>query len=368
MSNRKQSKKNGSGDEEEDPKHPNNDPRTNVTQTQTEKMKKLGLGNRKESTLVWNQKDSKSARKRKAKKAKKELRRRARQNEPVVEPGNEIQNEVLESVSEGKNRVESPVPSSSSQSGSDDDSDRKAGSSSSQNSQSGESQSGSDDEKSDDEFAKLRKEAENDEMCVTLDRREAIAPQVQQMKRCWVGTKPGPLSSKPCMSKTMVEPSTSEAIVEPSTSEATKRSRFEVDDWNLLCDSSSPKIRRVTRARMDEEESLREKARQADEVSRKHKRRIQEPETLRVGKANDPNRPAKKVNSDHAKLNMQKKADGKRISESEAINRLYREVRIWNDGDPSHGSGNFQEKQYQSIPVRSERGRNILTSKKSGNR
>jgi hypothetical protein len=43
-------------------------------------------------------------------------------------------------------------------------------------------------------------------------------------------------------------------------------------------------------------------------------------------------------------------------------------VRIWNDGDPSHGSGNFQEKQYQSIPVRSERGRNILTSKKSGNR
>jgi hypothetical protein len=45
MSNRKQSKKNGSGDEEEDPKHPNNDPRTNVTQTQTEKMKKLGLGN-----------------------------------------------------------------------------------------------------------------------------------------------------------------------------------------------------------------------------------------------------------------------------------------------------------------------------------
>ena len=40
---------------------------------------------------------------------------------------------------------------------------------------------------------------------------------------------------------------------------------------------------------------------------------------------------------------MQKKADGKRISESEAINRLYREVRIWNDGDPSHGRGNFQE-------------------------
>jgi hypothetical protein len=43
---------------------------------------------------------------------------------------------------------------------------------------------------------------------------------------------------------------------------------------------------------------------------------------------------------------MQIKADGKRISESEAINRLYREVRIWNDGDPSHGSGNFREKPY----------------------
>jgi hypothetical protein len=97
---------------------------------------------------------------------------------------------------------------------------------------------------------------------------------------------------------------------------------------------------------MDEEEAIREKARQADEVSRKHKRRIQEPETLRVGKVRDLNRPAKKVNSDRAKLNMQKKADGKRIRESEAINRLYRELRIWNDGDPSHGSGNFQEKPY----------------------
>jgi hypothetical protein len=43
---------------------------------------------------------------------------------------------------------------------------------------------------------------------------------------------------------------------------------------------------------------------------------------------------------------MQKKADGKRISESEAINRLYREVKNWNDGDPSHGNGNFQEKPF----------------------
>ena len=190
MSNRKQSKKNGSGDEEEDPKHRYIDPRTRVTKRQREKIKLLGLGNRKES---------KRAKKRKAQKAKKELReqeRRAPENEPVVEPGNEIQNENLETVPEVENRVESTVLvlvdlpdsdkhveykskprqrlSSSSQSGSDvdrrrkaertpspsgsdDDSERKAGSSSSQKSQSGETsgQSGSDYEKSDEEFAKL---------------------------------------------------------------------------------------------------------------------------------------------------------------------------------------------------------------------
>ena len=78
----------------------------------------------------------------------------------------------------------------------------------------------------------------------------------------------------------------------------------------------------MTGARIKEEEALREKARQATEVSRKHKKRIQEPDTLRLGKAKDPNRPAKKLNSDQAKLNVQKKTDGKRISESEAINRL----------------------------------------------
>ncbi len=49
MSNRKQSKKKGSGDEEEDPKHRYMDPRTRVTKRQSEKMKSLGLGNRKES-------------------------------------------------------------------------------------------------------------------------------------------------------------------------------------------------------------------------------------------------------------------------------------------------------------------------------
>jgi hypothetical protein len=325
MSNRKKSKKNGSGDEEKDPKHPNNDPRTKVTQKQTEKMKKLGLGNRKDSTQVWNQKDSKSARKRKAQKAEnaenaeKELReqeRRARQNEPVVEPGNEIQNEVLETVPEGENRIEPPVLdlvdspdsdkdvgpkskprqrlSSSSESGSDvdrrrkaertpspsgsdDDYERKAGGSSSQNSQSGESQSGSEDEKSDSLSDRLRKEAERDAMCVRLelDELEKTAPSVKIMRRYWENSKPGPLSSKPGMSKAIVErstskaivePSTSKAIVKPSTSGAIKRPRFEVQDLNLLCDSSSPKRRRVTRARMDEEEAIRKKAGQANEV------------------------------------------------------------------------------------------------------
>ena len=76
-------------------------------------------------------------------------------------------------------------------------------------------------------------------------------------RRYWVGKKPGPLSSKPGMSKTIVKPSTSGAI---------KRPRFEVQDLNLLCDSSSPKRRRVTRARMDEEEAIRKKAGQANEV------------------------------------------------------------------------------------------------------
>ncbi len=107
-----------------------------------------------------------------------------------------------------------------------------------------------------------------------------------------------------------------------------------------------PIHRRRSQKNTREEEALKEMARQAAEVSRKHRKRIQEPETLRVRKAKDQIRPAKKVNSDHAKLNMQKKADEKRISESEAINRLYREVKIWNDGDPSHESVNFKEKPY----------------------
>ena len=311
MSKRKKGKKDGSGVEEKDPKHPNNDPRTKRSQKQKEKIDKLALGNRKDSTPDHNPKDSyerrarKKANAQKAQKAEEELReqeRRARQNEPVVEPGNEIQNEVLETVPEGENRVEPPVLdlvdspdsdidvgpkskprqrlSSSSESGSDvdrrrkaertpspsgsdDDYERKAGGSSSQNSQSGESQSGSEDEKSDSLSDRLRKEAERDAMCVRLelDELEKTAPSVKIMRRYWENSKPGPLSSKPGMSKAIVErstskaivePSTSKAIVKPSTSGATKRSRFEVVDLNLLCDSSPPKRRR-TRASIEVE-------------------------------------------------------------------------------------------------------------------
>jgi hypothetical protein len=99
---------------------------------------------------------------------------------------------------------------------------------------------------------------------------------------------------EPSTSKSVDEPSTSEAVVDPSTSKVVKAPRLEVHD------DSPPKRRRVTRAGMEEKEALKEKARQAAEVSRKHKNRIQEPETLRLGKPKDRNRPAKKVNSDHA--------------------------------------------------------------------
>jgi hypothetical protein len=41
---------------------------------------------------------------------------------------------------------------------------------------------------------------------------------------------------------------------------------------------------------------------------------------------------------------MQKKADEKVISESEQYNKLYREIKSWNDGDFRHGKGFYQEK------------------------
>ena len=81
MSKRKKGKKDGSGVEEKDPKHPNNDPRTKRSQKQKEKIDKLALGNRKDSTPDHNPKDSYERRKAKkakaerdAKKAERELR------------------------------------------------------------------------------------------------------------------------------------------------------------------------------------------------------------------------------------------------------------------------------------------------------
>jgi hypothetical protein len=41
---------------------------------------------------------------------------------------------------------------------------------------------------------------------------------------------------------------------------------------------------------------------------------------------------------------MQKKADEKVISESDKYNKLYREIKSWNDGNFRHGRGFHQEK------------------------
>jgi hypothetical protein len=99
-------------------------------------------------------------------------------------------------------------------------------------------------------------------MCMTLDRLEEVAPQIKEMRRYWENSKPGPLSSKHGMSKAIMKPSTSkaivglstsEAVVGPTTSRAFKAPRYEVHDENLLWDSSPPKRRRVSRARMEEE-------------------------------------------------------------------------------------------------------------------
>jgi hypothetical protein len=75
-----------------------------------------------------------------------------------------------------------------------------------------------------------------------------------------------------------------------------------------------------------------------------------------LGKAKDPNRLAKKVKSDQANLNMQKKADGRRINESEAINRLYREVKFGTMAIPVTEAATSKKSHFlsRSIPVTSE--------------
>jgi hypothetical protein len=155
---------------------------------------------------------------------------------------------------------------------------------------------------------------------VTLDRLQEEAPQVKEMRRYWENSKPGPVSSKPGMSKAIVEPSTSKAIVEPRTSKAAKAPTLEVPDENLLGDSSPTKRKRMTKVRLEREaqERAQEEARQKAEVARKHEYR--------------------------AKLNMQKKADEKVISASDKYDKLYREMKSWNDGDFRHGRGFYQEK------------------------
>jgi hypothetical protein len=62
-------------------------------------------------------------------------------------------------------------------------------------------------------------------------------------------------------------------------------------------------------------------------VARKHEMRLLERNELRTGIRSNPNIPPKKVNTDRAKLNMQKKADEKVISESDKYNKLYREIK-----------------------------------------
>ena len=214
---------------------------------------------------ILNERKEREEKEQSEQKEQREQESRPPESELVVESGNEIKNEVLETVHEGENRVESPVHlvdsqdstkmleinqnrlSSSSRSGSDvdcrrktertpspsgseDDYEQKAGSKSSQNSQSGETsgQSGSDDKvalKSDEYSAKLRKEAAMDKMSVSLPRLDEVPEQIKEMRRYWINSKPGPLSSKPGVSK---------AIVEPSTSKAFKALRFEVHDLDLL--------------------------------------------------------------------------------------------------------------------------------------
>ena len=148
------------------------------------------------------------------------------------------------------------------------------------------------------------------------------------------------------MSKAIVEPSTSKAIVEPRTSKAAKAPTLEVPDENLLGDSSPTKRKRMTKVRLEREaqERAQEEARQKAEVARKHEMRLLEQNELRTGIRRNPNIPPKKVNTDRAKLNMQKKADEKVISASDKYNKFYREMKSWNDGDFRHGRGFYQEK------------------------
>ncbi len=96
---RKKGQKKGSGDEVDDPKHPNNDPRTGISRRQRIARKERGVEN---SEVAKKKREEKEQSKQSEKREQREKEIRPPKTEPVVEPGNEIQNEVFETVPEGK--------------------------------------------------------------------------------------------------------------------------------------------------------------------------------------------------------------------------------------------------------------------------
>jgi hypothetical protein len=102
----------------------------------------------------------------------------------------------------------------------------------------------------------------------------------------------------------------------------------------------------MTKVRLEKEaqERAQEEARQKAELARKHEMLLLEQDELRTGIRRNPNIPPKKVNTNRGKLKMQKKADEKVISESDKYNKLYREIKSWNDGDFRHGRGFYEKK------------------------
>jgi hypothetical protein len=221
-----------------DPKHPKKDERRKgPSLRQILARKERGVQNSELANKIREEKEQKT------RWETREQENRAPESEPVVEPGNQLQNEVLETVPGGENRAGSPV-------------------------------------------VQLRKEAATDKMSVCLPRLNEVPAQIIEMMRYYLPcSKPRPLSSKPSASKSFVEPSTSKTMVEPSTSNVVKKPRLEVHDENILGDSSPPKRKRMTKVRLEKEaqERAQEKARQKAEVARTHEMQLLEQNELRTG-------------------------------------------------------------------------------------
>jgi hypothetical protein len=70
-----------------------------------------------------------------------------------------------------------------------------------------------------------------------------------------------------------------------------------------------------------------------------------------------PFRLAKKTNSISAKLNMQKKADAKKVAHHKVVNRNWKECKVWGDdgrrsrGDDDLPRPKFQERAIQFAPL-----------------